>query len=101
MTKNPLYNALFAFTYIVLVVLLMNFASKVEDPSGSIIAPVMMISLFTLSAAVMAYIFLYQPIMLYLDDEKKDGVKLFIQTVAIFASLTLIPFLLYLTGIFS
>ncbi len=101
MTKNPFYNAISAFIYIVLVVLLMNFVSKGEDPSGAIVAPIMMISLFTLSAAVMAYIFLYQPIMLYLDNKKEKAVKLFVQTVGIFASLTLIPFILYIAGIFS
>lgn len=101
MTKNPFYNAISAFIYIVLVVLLMNFVSKVGDPSGAIVAPIMMISLFTLSAAVMAYIFLYQPIMLYLDNKKEKAVKLFVQTVGIFASLTLIPFILYIAGIFS
>lgn len=101
MTKNPFYNAISASIYIVLVVLLMNFVSKGEDPSAAIIAPIMMISLFTLSAAVMAYIFLYQPIMLYLDNKKEKAVKLFVQTVGIFASLTLIPFILYIAGIFS
>jgi hypothetical protein len=101
MTKNPFYNALAAFIYIVLIVLLMTYTGNIDSPSNEILAPIMMLSLFTLSAAVMAYIFLYQPIMLYIDNKKDKAVKLFIQTVAIFALLTLIPFIVYLTGILS
>ena len=101
MTKNPLYNALSAFIYIVLVVLLMTYSGNIDSPSNEILAPIMMLSLFTLSAAVMGFIFGYQPVMLYLDNKKEEAVKLFIRTVAIFALLTLIPFVIYLTGILS
>jgi len=101
MTKNPQYNALSAFIYIVLIVLLIYYVGSVAPSEDSILAPIMMLSLFTLSAAVMAYIFLYQPVMLYLENKKEEGIKLFIRTVAIFALLTLIPFLLYLSGLLS
>ena len=101
MTKNPFYNALIAFSYIVLVVFLMNLISQSQPSANSFLAPIMIISLFTLSAAVMAYIFGYQPVMLYLDNKKERAVKLFLQTVGIFACLTFIPFILFLTGILS
>ena len=62
------------------------------------LAPVAVISLFTLSAAVMGYVFLYQPGLMILDGKKKQGVTLFLQTVAVFAVLTLIALVLVFTG---
>lgn len=101
MSKNPFLNAFAASIYIVLVVLLMTFATSTEVPANSFIAPLMMISLFTLSTAVMGYIFGYQPLQLYLDGKKKRAVKLFLQTVGIFGGITLLLFILSLTGILS
>ena len=103
MSKNPFYNALAAIIYIVVIVLTINFIDETETNIGlaQYIMPIMMLSLFTLSAAIMGYIFCYQPLRLYLDGKKEEGVKLFIKTVAIFA---LIPFtivILYLLKILS
>jgi hypothetical protein len=99
MTKKPLYNALAAFLYIVGIVLLMNWAGNNDILETSLLMPIMMLSLFTLSAAVMAYLFLYQPLMLYLEGKKKDAVNLFIKTLLIFAILPLSIFLLYFFNI--
>ncbi|MFA7627988.1 MAG: hypothetical protein WCY37_01015 [Candidatus Dojkabacteria bacterium] len=101
MTKKPLYNALAAFLYIVSIVLLMNWAGNNDILETSLLMPIMMLSLFTLSAAVMAYLFLYQPLMLYLEGKKKDAVNLFIKTLLIFAILPLSIFLLYFFNILS
>jgi len=95
MTKKPIYNALAAFAYIVAVVLLINWAMYNDVlVTSSLLMPIMILSLFVLSAAVMAYLFLYQPIMLYLEGKKKDAVDLFIKTLLIFAILPLGIFLL-------
>jgi hypothetical protein len=95
MTKNPFYNALGAYVYIVLVVLAMNGISGVANEGNEIIIPIMMLSLFTLSAAVMAYIFCYQPLRLFLEEKKEEAVNLFIKTVGIFATITFSTVLLY------
>jgi hypothetical protein len=99
MTKKPIYNALVAFAYIVAVVFLMNWAGNNDILETSLLMPIMVLSLFVLSAAVMAYLFLYQPIMLYLDGKKKDAVNLFTKTLLIFAILPLSIFLLYFFNI--
>lgn len=98
MTKNPLYNALAASAYIILLVSLMTFESKIQidENTASFIMPIIMISLFTLSAAVMGYIFCYQPLRLFLEGEKEKAVKLFIKTVGIFGLITFSIVLVYL-----
>lgn len=95
MTKNPFLNALAALVYIILVVLGMTAISGVQNDFNMYIMPVMVISLFTLSAAVMGYIFCYQPLRLYLDGKKEQAVKLFLQTVGIFACILLVMIVVY------
>ena len=88
MTKNPLINALAAALYIVVVASVMYYGLRLAGETETVIVPIAVISLFTLSAAVMGYLFLYQPLQLYFDGEKKSAVSLFLQTVAIFGGIT-------------
>ena len=85
MNKNPFKNAIAAIVYIVLVASLMFYGPEAVDAEDSVLAPIAMLSLFVLSAAVMGYIFCFQPIQMYLDGEKKEAAKLFVQTVIYFA----------------
>lgn len=88
MTKNPFLNALAAVAYVSLVASIMFYGLKTAPQEDSFVVPVAMISLFTLSAAMMGYIFLSEPLQLLLAGEKKRAVNLFIQTVLIFAGIT-------------
>ena len=49
-----------------------------------------MLSAFSLSAAVMALIFFYHPVLLYLEGNKTEATKLILQTVGAFALITAI-----------
>jgi hypothetical protein len=44
-----------------------------------------MLSLLVLSVALMAYLFFYQPVLMLIEGQKQKAVKLFLQTVGIFA----------------
>ncbi len=99
MTKNPILNALAAILYIVLVVCTMFYGIGQGPDGDSILAPIAMISLFTLSAAVMGYLFLSQPLQLYLDGKKKEGVDFFLRTVTVFAGGTVVILLVYFLGV--
>jgi len=100
MTKNPVLNALAAASYILVLVSVMTWGSSIaSDKPDSFLAPVAMISLFTLSAAVMGYVFCYMPLMLYFDGKKKAAVNLFLQTVGVFAGFTLVALALAFFGI--
>ncbi|MBP8994592.1 MAG: hypothetical protein KBG30_12405 [Bacteroidales bacterium] len=100
MTKKPIYNALAATIYIVLIVLFINSIDSIEtgytnESLEQFIMPIIMLSLLTLSVAVMGYIFLYQPIILFLEKNKKEAVKYFIHTILFFAIIIVLIFLIY------
>lgn len=100
MTKKPVLNALAAAAYILALVSLMTWGTSIASSKpDSFLAPVGMISLFTLSAAVMGYIFCYTPLMLYFDGKKKQAVQLFLQTVAFFAGFTFVALILAFMGV--
>jgi hypothetical protein len=101
MTRNPLINAFIALVYIVLVSSVFFFGSELAGPVDTIIAPMAMISLFTLSAAVMGYVFGYQPFVLYFDGKKKAAVDLFLKTVACFGLVTLVLLFLLFSGVLT
>lgn len=63
------------------------------DPEA---AQVAFLSLLTLSVAVMAYFFFYQPLQLFVDGKKKEALRYFSQTVGIFGVLTVIIWVLLL-----
>ncbi len=89
MKITPLRNALLAIGYIVFVVLLLStFVDNPVEHRAPLLVPITMLSLLTLSVAVMGYLFVYQPLCMYIDGEKKAGAKLFLQTVGIFAGIT-------------
>ena len=88
MTRNPFYNALAAATYILLVVSFMQYTAG-GKPDDSFFVPLAVLSLFTLSAAVMGYIFFYEPFKLYFNGQKEEAVKLFGKTLGVFAFITL------------
>lgn len=102
MSKKPLINALSATAYIFLIVVMMSWGTKmVSHKPDPFLAPLAVVSLFTLSAAVMGYIFCYQPLQLYFDGKKKQAVNLFLQTTAIFGLMTLIFLVLLFSGLLS
>lgn len=99
MTKNPFINALAAATYICLVASIMYYGTRQSGPADSVVIPIAVLSLFTLSAAVMGYLFVSQPLRMYVDGEKQRAVTLFLHTVAVFAGITALALLALFSGI--
>ena len=77
----------------------MFFGTEHTKAGNSVVVPIAVLSLFTLSAALMGYFFLYQPVQLYLDGKKKEATSLFIRTILVFAIFTGAIFILFLSGI--
>ena len=100
MTKKPIYNALAAIIYIVLIVSFINSIDSIEisyvnENLEQFIMPTIMLSLLALSVAVMGYIFFYQPIILFLENNRKEAIKYFIHTILYFAIIIILIFLIY------
>jgi len=89
--KNPYLNSIYAEAYIVILVSLITYIGKQDSPDN-FFSPVAALSLFVLSAAVMGFLFLGEPLQLFLDGEKKQAVSFFMKTVISFAVITLILF---------
>lgn len=85
--KNPYLNSVFAEIYIVIVAFVMTHVGKPDTPDN-FFTPIAALSLLTLSAAVMGYLFLGQPLQMYLDGEKKQAVSFFMKTIFTFALIT-------------
>lgn len=88
MTKNPYVNAILASLYVVVVATVMYYGPKIAGPKDSVLVPIAVLSLFVLSTAVMGFLFLMQPVQMYLDGEKKEAVQLVGTTIAMFAVIT-------------
>src|SRR4051794_37180401 len=100
MSKNPIINALSAAGYIGLVVSVINLISLThKNKPDTAFAPVVFLSLLTLSVTVMAFLFFYQPLQLFIEGKKKEGVNLFARTVGVFAVFTVVVLLLLFSGV--
>ena len=100
MSKNPIINALCASGYIILVVSVMTFVTQpLQNKPDTFFAPIVFLSVLTLSVAVMAFLFFYQPLQLFIDGKQKEAVDLFIKTVGVFAIITAITLTLLFSGL--
>lgn len=77
-------NALGAVLYILIVAGII-YALQSPNTPDTILAPIFLLSLFTLSGAVMAFLFFYQPFRLYFDNHRKEALIYFMKTVGFFA----------------
>lgn len=100
MTRNPIINAFGATAYITLIASVMNFISKTQsNKPDPFLAPVVFLSLLTFSVAVMAYMFFYQPVQLFISGKKKEALKLFVQTIGVFGVITVVVSVIVFSGI--
>ena len=100
MSKNPIINALSASAYIILVVSVMTFVTQpLRNKPDTFFAPITFLFVLTLSVSVMAYLFFYQPLLLFIEGKKKEAVNLFVKTVGIFAVITAVVLTLLFSGL--
>lgn len=87
MLGTPLRNAMLALSYIALVVIFMTNAPRFlnVDNDDSLIGPILFLSMFVFSAAVMAYLFIYPAAQLLIEGKRQEAVNLFFRTLVIFA----------------
>ncbi|MDP9249050.1 MAG: hypothetical protein M3M85_00870 [bacterium] len=84
--KKPFYFAGAAAAYIVLIVSGINFVGSImRDQEETIFIPMAMLGLFVLSAAIMGFLFLSEPLKLFLEGKKQEATYFFLKTVGVFA----------------
>lgn len=93
--KNPYLNALAAAAYIGVVGVFMHYVQQGHaNTPDQWYDGIALISLVTLSVAVMGYLFAFKPLQMYLDGEKKLAVSFFLKTLGTFAVITIALLLL-------
>lgn len=100
MSKNPIINALGAAAYIILVVSIINYMSKtLANKPDTFFAPIIFLSMLTLSVTVMGFVFFYQPLQFFIAGKKKAAVNLFVQTVGVFGVMVAVALVLLVSGL--
>ena len=95
LTCTDVVNAVYAAAYIWGVGLFFQWLStfKANTPD-SILDPIGALSLLVFSAALMAYLFFYRPVVLILDGKREEAVSYFLKTLATFGAITALVFVL-------
>jgi hypothetical protein len=90
MKWNPFVNAAAAAAYIGAVALLMQFIQSIRhDTPDTLLDGMGAISLFVFSAAVMSFLFFYQPIIKLSENKKAEAVSYFLKTIGLFGAITI------------
>ena len=90
MKWHPFLNATLAVTYISALVLFMHFIESIRhDTPDTLLDGIGVISLFVFSAAVMAFLFFYQPVLKLIENKKAEALTYFLKTMGIFGAITI------------
>jgi len=90
MKWNPFLNAIAAALYIGFVVLFMRLIESVRhDTPDTLLDGMGMISLLVFSAATMAFLFFYQPVLKLIENKEAEAVSYFLKTLGIFGAVTI------------
>jgi hypothetical protein len=84
-TKKPFWYAFVAIAYIVILVTVMFSAESWVPEEDNMAMPIAMLGLLVLSVAIMGFLFLSEPLRLFLENQKREAVTFFLKTVGIFA----------------
>ena len=91
--KRSFLNALGTGAYVAILVTLVFNGEKIFGTIDNMLAPIAFLLVFVVSASITSGLVLGKPILMFLEGQKKEAIKLFIYTVgwlAIFAVIILI-----------
>ena len=89
MYRSPYLNAGLAAAYIWGIALLFQLTARPNTPD-TILDPIAALSLLVFSAAFMAFVFFYHPIVMLLDGKRHEAVRYFFTTLGTFGVLMLL-----------
>lgn len=87
--KHALINALAAAAYVAAIGSFLFYAPSIFGEVKTVLVPIVMLSLFVLSAALMGVIIFGQPALWYLDGKKNEALSLLFSTLLVFLIITL------------
>lgn len=91
MRWNPYLNAIGAAAYIWGIGFLINYISSLHsDTPDNLTGSITAISLVVFSAAVMAFLFFYRPVVLLIENKKDEAISFFLKTLGVFGLATLL-----------
>lgn len=89
MRWNPFINAVLAFAYIGAVVLFIHFLElHRHDTPDTLLDGLGALSLLVCSAAMMSFLFFYQPLLKLIENKKSEALQYFLKTLGIFGVIT-------------
>jgi hypothetical protein len=83
--KKPFTYASLAILYIACLVLGINSLSSFVGQNETLFIPIAMLSLFVLSASIMGFLFISEPLLLGFENRRKEAVSFFLRTIGFFA----------------
>jgi len=90
-SPSPYLSAVFAAAYIGAVATLMRWISSFRhDTPDTIVDSAAFLSLLVFSAAVMAFLFFYQPVVLLVEGKKEEALSYLISMLGTFGIVTLV-----------
>lgn len=90
MKWNPFLNALAAVAYIGAVVSFLHYLETLRhDTPDTLIDGMGFISLVVFSAAVMAFLFFYQPVLKLIENKRAEALSYFLKTLGLFGLITI------------
>lgn len=88
---RSLLNAAATVTYITIVALIMQNVQRIfGQQKDTLLDPIAALTLFVLSAAITASLVLGKPVLLFLDGNKHEAIKLFLYTLGWLALMLII-----------
>lgn len=87
---RALIHSLGVLIYVVLIALFMFNGKNIFGKEDNFLMPTFMLLLFVISAAITGALVLGKPILMYLDNQKADAVKLFFYTIGWLAVITIL-----------
>lgn len=91
MKWNPFINATLAVIYIGAMAMFMRFIESLRhDTPDTLVDGMGAMSLFVFSAAIMAFLFFYQPLVLLAENKRAEALSYFLKTLGIFGTITLV-----------
>jgi len=87
----PILNAVAAVAYIGAVALFVQFIQSLRhDTPDTLLDGIGVLSLLVFSAAVMAFLFFYQPVLRLVENKKAEAAAYFLKTLGIFGAITIV-----------